>query len=92
LLETGCRIPADSILIEGVDIKIDESYYYPNNRSAITKTVASDANVYSSPDPFLLSNTLVASGSGKAVVCAVGGRSRRGLTADKLDTSSSTPL
>lgn len=92
LLETGCRIPADSLLIEGVDVKVDESYYYPDHRSAVTKTVANESNYYSNPDPFLLSNTLVASGSGKAVVSAVGARSRRGIVEDQLDTSSSTPL
>lgn len=58
----------------------------------MTKTVANEANIYSNPDPFLLANTLVAAGSGKAVVCAVGARSRRGIVEEQLDTSSSTPL
>lgn len=72
--------------------------YYDDNRKATSKTPfeAEKDNSYtpdaSSPNPFLLSNSLVASGSGVAVVLAVGGRSRRGLKEEKLDTTSKTPL
>ena len=92
LLETGCRIPADSVLIEGQDITVDETYYYNDNRRATVKTVVTEQNMGENPDSILLSNTLLASGSGKAVVCAVGARSRRGIKEDKLDTTSKTPL
>lgn len=92
ILETGCRIPADSVLIEGQDLTVDETFYNQDNRRAIAKTVATEENAHERPDPFLLSNTLVATGSGKAVVCAVGVRSRRGIQEEKLDTSSKTPL
>lgn len=34
LLETGCRVPADCVLLEGNEITIDETYYFPkaNNK------------------------------------------------------------
>lgn len=73
-------------------MSIDESYYTPALTRAVVKSVATEGNVYDNPDPFLLSNTLVATGSGKAVVCGVGARSRRGVLEDQLDTSSKTPL
>ena len=92
LLETGARIPADSLLIEGQDLTVDESYYTSNLTRAVSKSVATNENVYNNPDSILLSNTLVATGSGKAVVCGVGSRSRRGILEDQLDTSSKTPL
>ncbi|MFS8160623.1 MAG: hypothetical protein ACMG6E_10565 [Candidatus Roizmanbacteria bacterium] len=95
LLETGSRIPADCILIEGQDLTIDESFYQTSELKegrAVRKQVANDNNMHECPDPFLLSSTLVSSGVGKAVVTAVGANSRRGVKDEKLDTSSKTPL
>jgi magnesium-transporting ATPase (P-type) len=72
--------------------------YYDDNRKATTKVPFNpeNDNQYTSdgqvPNPFLLSNSLVASGSGTAVVCCVGANSRRGLKEEKLDTNSKTPL
>lgn len=37
LLETGCRVPADCILVEGSDITVDETYYFPDNVRATKK-------------------------------------------------------
>jgi magnesium-transporting ATPase (P-type) len=93
LLETGSRIPADALLIEGTDITVDEKRY-SNGADApvVRKTVATPDNLDSYPDPFLLSETLIASGSGKAVVCCVGEKSRRGVVSPKLDTTTKTPL
>jgi len=54
--------------------------------------VPTDDNYNENPDAFLLSNTLIATGVGKAVVCCVGADSRRGIHEEKLDTSSKTPL
>lgn len=88
ILETGCRVPADCLLIEGQDITVDESFYDPENRRVVEKKVATEENVEQNPDPFLLSSTLVATGNGKAVVCAVGALSRRGITEEALDTTS----
>ena len=91
LLETGCRVPADCVLVEGTDLTVDETLYRPANSRATKKVVADEHNLREA-DPFLLSNTLVATGTGLAVVAAVGERSRRGLKEEKLDTSSKTPL
>jgi magnesium-transporting ATPase (P-type) len=92
LLETGSRVPADCLLIEGQDVTVDESFYDSEARRATDKEVATEENVLQNPDPFLLSSTLLATGSGKAVVCAVGENSRRGITEEPLDTTSKTPL
>jgi Ca2+ transporting ATPase len=91
LLETGSRIPADCVLIEGQDLAVDEKFYSPNAKP-VKKESANDDNIYNKPDPFLLSSTIVVSGVGKAVVAAVGENSRRGVKDQKLDTSSKTPL
>src|SRR5690606_10091483 len=77
---------------------VDETMYYDDTRKATSKKPATEES--DSPynqeseraNPFLLSNSLVASGSGVAVVCAVGALSRRGLKEEKLDTTSKTPL
>jgi magnesium-transporting ATPase (P-type) len=92
ILETGCRVPADCVLVEGQDVTVDETYYKQDNRRATRKLPATAENFDANPDCFLLSNTLIASGSGKAVVCAVGEKSRRGIREEKLDTTSKTPL
>ena len=91
-METGARIPADCVLIEGTDMRVDESIYTKCKPVEVKKEAATESNPYNSPDPFLLSDTLVTSGSGKAVVCCVGAKSRRGVSAEKLDTTSKTPL
>lgn len=92
ILETGCRIPADCLLIEGQDVTVDDTKYFEDHKRATHKTVATSDNIFQKPDPFLLSGTLIATGSGKAVVCAVGEKSRRGILEEMLDTSSKTPL
>jgi len=92
ILETGCRVPADCLLLDGLDVTVDESVYYEGENKASKKQVVSEDNFDQYPDPFLLSNSLVATGAGKAVVLCVGERSRRGLKEAKLDTESKTPL
>jgi len=72
LIEAGNRIPADCVLIEGNDITVDEAYYNDGIEKIVRKTVSTGENHLSNPDPFLLSRSLVQTGSGKAVVCAVG--------------------
>lgn len=92
ILETGARVPADCLLVEGQDLSIDESFYNQNEIRAVKKKVASEKNYNENPDPFLLSQSLIVSGVGKAVVCCVGALSRRGVVEEKLDTSTKTPL
>jgi hypothetical protein len=73
-------------------LSTDESYYNKNDIRAVRKAAAFNKNYDESPDPFLLSQALITSGVGKAVVCCVGEHSRRGVYDEKLDTSSKTPL
>ncbi|CDW82450.1 calcium-translocating p-type pmca-type family protein [Stylonychia lemnae] len=91
-INQGMRIPADSILLEGIDVQCDESAMTGENESVI-KTHVSLQNFQSNPDPFLISKTLVVNGLGKALVCAVGINSRSGMVEEKLNTvTSETPL
>ena len=64
--------------------------YYEDKKKATPKNPATEYS--NAEDPFLLSNSLVATGSGKAVVLVVGKDSRRGIHEEKLDTESKTPL
>jgi short subunit dehydrogenase-like uncharacterized protein len=73
-------------------LSIDESFYNQNEVRAIRKKVANEKNYYENPDPFLLSQSLIVAGVGKAVVTCVGPYSRRGVLEEKLDTSTKTPL
>jgi magnesium-transporting ATPase (P-type) len=77
------RIPADCILIDGMDVTVDEAPYFEDRETINPKSlskkdyfVESDIEYYNNhtrnPDPFLLTDSLVMTGSGKAVVCAVG--------------------
>lgn len=76
-VETGMRIPADCILFEGQDVTCDETIYN-EGRPLINKKEVSRGHDHhrDNPDPFLLANSLVISGQGKAVVCAVGKHTR----------------
>lgn len=76
MVETGMRIPADSILFSGMDITVDEAPYFEERETIIKKSLSvgtkDDNNNVKNPDPFLLADSLVMTGSGRAVVCAVG--------------------
>ena len=57
------------------------------------KSEVTEHNVLYNPNPFLLANTLVASGSGIAIVCAVGIHTRSGQAEQKLNIEEEiTPL
>lgn len=72
-IETGMRIPADCVLIDGMDITCDESLYNEDREVIVAKNISKGEEHHrENPDPFLLSRSLVMTGSGKAVVCAVG--------------------
>ena len=72
------RIPADCILLRGNDITVDEGMYYEDRETIISKSVSmgtlENNNHTANPDPFLLSKSLVLSGSGVALVCCVGNK------------------
>lgn len=76
LLEAGDRVPADCLLIEEMDMHVDQTSVYKGQESAsmAEKQCSKDngANHIQNPDPCLLSGSLIRTGCGKAVVCAVG--------------------
>lgn len=86
------RIPADCVLISGTDVAADESSLTgePEQRE---KSIVNEQNYSYNPCPFLLGKTLVVSGQGTAIVCAVGTNSRSGLAEEKLNIEEDiTPL
>ena len=74
VLEPGCIIPADCLLLEGEDIEVDETPL--GKDSGVSKHVINSTDDQSN-DPFLFSGSILNKGSGKALVCVVGDDSRR---------------
>ena len=72
LIEAGMRVPADCVLVDGMDIVVNEALYNDGRETLVKKHLSTGYNHRGNPDPFLLSQTLVVSGSGRAVICAVG--------------------
>jgi calcium-translocating P-type ATPase len=95
-VEAGMRIPADCVLVDGMDITVDESMYNEDRESIVPKGISKGEDHHrENPDPFLLARTLVMTGSGKAVVCAVGSNTRYSQTfpvEDLKDDDELTPL
>lgn len=84
MLESGDQVPADGILIEGFDLKTDES----------VMTGETDMIKKSADAPFMLSGCQVAEGVGSMLVTGIGEYSEWGKTLAKLNESESqnTPL
>jgi Ca2+-transporting ATPase len=77
LIEAGMRIPADCILIDGMDLTADETIYNEGRPLVNKKQISKgDEHNRDNPDPFLLTNSLILTGSGRAVVAAVGKNTR----------------
>jgi len=55
LLEAGCRVPADCIVVESTDLVVDEIFYHDEVPTPKKKTVCTDENIDENPDVFLLS-------------------------------------
>ena len=73
IIEAGDQIPADAILVEcSEDIMSDESNITGESRYVRKTPLADDFSNMSTACPFLLEGSLIRSGQGKAVVCAVG--------------------
>ena len=71
------RIPADCLLIDGMDITADETVYNEGRTLINFKSISKGEESHrENPDPFLLTNSLIMTGSGRAVVCAVGAHTR----------------
>jgi Ca2+-transporting ATPase len=97
VIESGMRIPADCLLIEGMDVTVDERMYYEGVSKIMKKEVSKDATQHrwNNPDCFLLSKSMVLTGVGKAVVCAVGKNTRiHEMTENEMlkDSEELTPL
>ncbi len=91
-VEGGMKVPADCILIRGTDISCDEAAMTgePDN---MDKDWITEANVNTNPDPFMLAKTLIISGQGIAMVCAVGANTQSGQAEEKLTIEEeATPL
>ena len=79
-LQQGDRVPADCILVEEMNITVDEGIYNKEYNEPVEKEQSEffglgeeqPDNHLDNPDPFLLTDTKIMSGQGKAVVCAVG--------------------
>jgi P-type Ca2+ transporter type 2C len=75
-IQQGDRVPADCILVEEMNITVDQTLYHPD-ASKLEKNISrvlgkGEDNHTDHPDPFLLSNSKVMTGQGKAIVCCVG--------------------
>ena len=96
LLQAGDRVPADCVLIQEMDMKVDEKMYYPDKHELAVKQCSYNGeNHLDNPDPILLSGSLIMEGSGKAIVLAVGKNTlwETELTKDQLKISEEeTPL
>jgi Ca2+-transporting ATPase len=60
-LESGMRVPADCILLEGTDFATDESGL-TGEPEQVEKSSVTDENYLYNPNPFLLAKTLVQTG------------------------------
>jgi magnesium-transporting ATPase (P-type) len=80
MLETGGRVPADCLLLEGADLVCNEGpKYHDVEEYDIPKQGALSAEEGEEHDSFLLSQSLISKGVGTALVCAVGERTRLGI-------------
>jgi magnesium-transporting ATPase (P-type) len=80
------------VLIEGTDFATDESAM-TGEPEQVEKSIVTDANFESDPNPFLIGKTLVVSGTGIAMICAVGVNTRSGMAEEKLNIEEeATPL
>lgn len=60
-----------------MDITVDEAIYNEDRECIVPKGISKGEDHHrENPDPFLLARSLVLSGSGRAVVCAVGKHTR----------------
>jgi magnesium-transporting ATPase (P-type) len=80
-LQQGDRVPADCILLEEMNITVDQQYYFPikeNETEYVEKEQSTGTekgqpdNHKKNPDPFMLTDSKIMTGQGKAIICAVG--------------------
>lgn len=94
LIEAGMRVPADCILVDGMDITVDETMYGHGDSIAKKLSQGHEQHI-ENPDPFLLSRSLIKTGAGRAVICSVGTHTRwykEHPVEDLEDDNNKTPL
>jgi Ca2+ transporting ATPase len=91
-IATGDAIPADCILVRAHDMTVSESQLTGEPMGKPKEVLNSD-NFESNPSPFLVQGSLVETGSGAAIVCAVGNRTAQGKAGLAMNMEEdSTPL
>jgi magnesium-transporting ATPase (P-type) len=87
--EAGDRIPADCLLLESIDLKVDEAYHYNDVKTIVEKHEVNAENTVENYDAFLMAESLVVEGSGKAIILVISepycSRHRRVLRQDDDD-------
>ena len=71
------KVPADCVILSATDVSADEAAL-TGEPEQVEKFEVNEHNVAYNPSPFILANTLIATGSGSALVCAVGINTRSG--------------
>ena len=97
LLDGGCKVPADCIIIESQDLEVDED----NNRNDDVQNIKRKGP-YERPergqryveesDPFLFYDSLIMKGTCKALVVCVGESSSRNAEVNKMEVDQDTEL
>lgn len=92
ILKAGMQIPADSILIQGQDVQVDESCM-TGEPDELPKFAVTEENYEHNPSPFLMAKTMMTKGEGKGIVCCVGQNTFAGKVEEKLHIEDeATPL
>jgi P-type Ca2+ transporter type 2B len=86
------KVPADCVILQGTDLSADEAAL-TGEPEQVEKSDVTEHTVGYNPQPFILANTLIATGSGTALVCAVGTNTRSGQAEQKMNIEDEeTPL
>lgn len=81
LLESGSRVPADCLILDSENLKLDE----PVLDDAMSND-REEEEARANDDPFLRAGTMVKSGNAKALVCQVGTMAKEGKVELNKDT------
>ena len=93
-LSAGDKVPADCMIVDGMQIIVDESTINPLKGPGEQRVIKNDLHVSDDrqKDIFLYADSYVMEGGCKAVVCCVGPSSTRGVLGKKYEVTEKTPL